>query len=116
MTESEILMKIKKEENKMNVFDVGGLISFMAIVGAAIIGTAIFIGLHKMFDIIHFGFGAIVMWFGCFVVGAFIINIFSGVIGWALSTIWLLIKIGLVIGVVGTGATFIYNKVVGNKK
>ncbi|WP_373897748.1 hypothetical protein ACER0A_011120 [Haloimpatiens sp. FM7315] len=101
----------------MNVFDVGGLISFMALVGSIIIGTAIFVGLHKIFDIVHFGFGAIIgMWCVCCLVAAFIVNMLSGIIGWALSTVWLLVKIALVIVVVGSIVKFIYNKISRNKE
>lgn len=101
----------------MNVFDVGGFISFMALVGSIIIGTAIFVGLHKMFDIVHFGFGAIIgMWCGCCLVAAFIVNIFSGIIGWTLSALWILVKIALVIVVVSSAVKFIYNKIAGKKK
>lgn len=101
----------------MNIFDAGGLISFIGVLGSAIIGTAIFIGVHKIFDIVHFGFGAMAgMWGSCFLIAAFIINIFSGMIWWALSIVWLLVKIGVVIGVVGLGVKFTYNKIAENKE
>lgn len=96
----------------MNVFDVGGLVTAIAVIGSAIIGTAIFVGLHKIFNIIHFGFGAMIsMWFVCCVVAAFIINIFSGVIGWILSLIWLLLKIALIIGVISLVIKLLHDKI-----
>ena len=58
----------------MNIFDAGGLTSIIAVIVTLIIGTGIFILLHKIFDIIHLGFGAMItMWVGCCIVGAFIV-------------------------------------------
>lgn len=101
----------------MNIFDTGGLTTFIAVVVTIIGGTAIFILLHKMFDIVHFGFGAMAtMWFFCCVAAAFIVNIFGGLVGGIFSVIWFLIKIGTIIAVIGSIGKWIYNKVKGISK
>lgn len=85
----------------MGVIEEGGLTGFLLVIVSGIIGTVIFIFLHKIFDIVHFGFKGIVgMWFSCCLVGALIISIFGEIIGWGLSIIWIIIKIILVVKLV----------------
>ena len=101
----------------MNIFDAGGLTTLIAVIATIIIGTGIFILLHKIFDIIHFGFGAVVsMWFGCCVAGAFIVNLLGGLVGGVFSVLWFLIKLALVIGIIGSLGYYLYNKFKGEKE
>lgn len=101
----------------MNVFDAGGLTTFIAVVATIIGGTVIFMLLHKLFDIVHFGFGAMAsMWFGCCIVAAFIVNILGGIFGGLFSIIWFLIKVGAIIAILGAIGKFIYNKLNGKKE
>lgn len=96
----------------MNIFDAGGLVSFVALVMSVIIGIGIYILLNSMFEIVHFGFGAVISFFlGCVVAGAFIVNWFSGLILGFFSVLWFLIRVGLFIG----GIVFIYLKFKSNK-
>ncbi|MFQ7000022.1 MAG: hypothetical protein ACLRRH_01520 [Clostridium sp.] len=96
----------------MNVFDVGGIISFIAVVISAIIGTGLFILLNKLFEIAYFGFKAMIAeWFTCFFIGAFLVNLAFGLISGVVSVLWFLIKIALVIALVGGAGFFIYSKV-----
>ncbi|WP_238881772.1 hypothetical protein [Clostridium sp. YIM B02551] len=96
----------------MNIFDVGGMTTFIAVVATIIGGTAIFILLHKVFDIVHFGFAAMVgFWFFCCVAAAFIVNLLGGIVGVIFSVIWFLIKVGIIIATVGWIGKFIYNKI-----
>lgn len=102
----------------MNVFDIGGITTFIAVVATIIGGTAIFMLLHKMFDIVHFGFGAMVtFWFFCCIVTAFIVNLFGGLVGGIFTVIWFLIRVGIIIAIIGSIGKWIYNKVkgLGNK-
>lgn len=95
----------------MNIFDIGGVTTFMAVVATIIGGTAIFILLHKIFDIVHFGFGAMAsMWFGCCIVVAFAVNFLGGIVGGLFSAVWFLIKIGAIIAIVSVIGRFIYSK------
>ena len=101
----------------MNVFDVGGLVSFVAIVMSLIVGIGIYILLNSMFEITHFGIGAVVsFFFGCVIAGAFIVNLIAGIIGGFLSIVWGLIKIVAGIAIVASIGMFIYNKISGNKQ
>lgn len=101
----------------MNIFDAGGMTTFIAVVATLIGGTGIFILLHKVFDIVHFGFGAMVtFWFFCCVVAAFIVNIFGGLVGGIFTVIWLLIRVGIIIAIIGSIGKWIYNKVKGGGK
>jgi len=98
----------------MNIFDVGGLTTFVAVVATIIGGTVIFMLLHKTFDIVHFGFGAMAsMWFMCCIVAAFIVNLLGGIVGGVFSVLWLLIKIGIIIAIIGSIVKYIYDKVKG---
>ncbi|MPM85918.1 hypothetical protein SDC9_133001 [bioreactor metagenome] len=91
----------------MNIFDAGGVTTFIAVVLTLIGGTFIFLLLHKLFDIIHFGFGAMIsMWFICVVVAAFIVNILGGVA-------WFVIKLGAMIAMVVWIGKNIYYKIKG---
>ncbi|WP_160669673.1 hypothetical protein [Clostridium sp. C8-1-8] len=95
----------------MNVFDAGGFITFIAVVGAIVGGTVIFILLHKIFDIVHFGFGAMAgMWFTCCIVAAVIINFLGGIVGGVFSIIWFLIKVVAIITILGSIGKRIFNK------
>ena len=101
----------------MNIFDAGGLTTFIAVIITLVVGTGIFILLHKIFDIVHFGFGAMItMWVVCCIVGAFIVNLLGGLVGGIFTVIWSLIKVIVGIVVLGAGGMFIYNKVSGNKQ
>lgn len=101
----------------MNIFDLGGFISLIALVISVVIGTIIFKLLHKGFHIVHLGFGAVIgMWCGCCIIGAFIVNVFSGILFWSLSAIWILIRIGLLITILGGLVRFIFIKVNGNRE
>lgn len=97
----------------MNVFDVGGIVSFIAAVISAIIGTGLFKLLNNLFEITYWGgFKAVIAeWFSCFFVGAFIVNLVFGLISGVVSVLWFLIKIALVLGLVGGAGYFIYTKV-----
>lgn len=100
----------------MNVFDVGGIVTVVAVVMSFIVGIGIFILLNNWFEIVHWGFGGVVsFFFGCVVAGAFIVNIFAGLLGGFISVVWGLIKIVAVIAILGSGVMFIYNKVSGKK-
>ncbi|MGM9979390.1 MAG: hypothetical protein ACI33J_11375 [Clostridium sp.] len=96
----------------MNVFDVGGIVSLIATIISAIIGTALFKLLNKLFEIAYLGgFKAVIAeWFSCFFVGAFIVNLAFGLISGVVSVLWFLIKIALIIAVVGGAGYFIYTK------
>lgn len=99
----------------MNIFDVGGLTTFIAVVATIIGGTVIFMLLHKIFDIVHFGFGAMAtMWFFCCVVTAFIVNFLGGIVGGLFSIIWFLIKVGAIFAIIGAIGNFIYTKIKGS--
>lgn len=99
----------------MNIFDAGGLTAFIALVATIIGGTAIFILLHKIFNIVHFGFGAMAsMWFGCCIVAVFIVNFLGGIVGGLFSVIWALIKVGAIIAIIGAIGRFIYTKIKGS--
>ncbi|WP_238882325.1 hypothetical protein [Clostridium sp. YIM B02551] len=99
----------------MNIFDVGGLTTFVAVVATIVGGTIIFMLLHKVFDIVHFGFGAMAsMWFICCIIAAFIVNLFGGIVGGLFSIIWFLIKIGVLIAIIGYIIRFIYTKIKGS--
>lgn len=102
----------------MNVFYVGGIVSFIATVISAIIGTGLFKLLNNLFEIKYLGgFKAIIAeWFSCFFVGAFIVNLVFGLISGVVSVLWFLIKIALIIAVVGGAGYFIYTKVKERKK
>ncbi|WP_411169267.1 hypothetical protein ACH36K_01470 [Clostridium sp. MB05] len=101
----------------MNIFDVGGLTTFIAVIITLIIGTVIFIALHKIFDIIHFGLGAIItMWVVCCIVGAFIVNFLGGLVGGFFTVICVLIKLIAGLAILGAGGMFIYNKLSGKPK
>lgn len=101
----------------MNIFDAGGLTTFIAVIITLVVGTGIFIFLHKIFDIVHFGFGAMItMWVVCCIVGAFIVNFLGGLVGGIFSVIWFLIKLVAGIAILGAGGMFIYNKVSGTKQ
>lgn len=101
----------------MNIFDIGGLTTFIAVVATIIGGTIIFILLHKIFDIVHFGFGAMAsMWFVCCIVTAFIINLLGGLFGGIFSIIWFLIRLALLVIIIGSIGTYIYGKVKGEKE
>ncbi len=97
----------------MNVFYVGGIVSLIATIISAIIGTALFKLLNELFEIAYLGgFKAIIAeWFSCFFVGAFIVNLVFGLISGVVSVLWFLIKIALIIAVVGGVGYFIYTKV-----
>lgn len=101
----------------MNIFDAGGLTTFIAVVATIIGGTVIFMLLHKIFNIIHFGFGAMAsMWFVCCIVVAFIVNFLGGILGGLFAGIWFLIKVGAIIAIIGAIGKFIYNKLNGKKE
>lgn len=101
----------------MNIFDAGGLTTFIAVIITLVVGTGLFILLHKIFDIVHFGFGAMItMWVVWCIVGAFIVNHLGGLVGGIFIVIWSLIKVIVGIVVLGAGGMFIYNKVSGNKQ
>lgn len=101
----------------MNVFDAGGLVTFVAVVMSFIVGVGIYILLNSIFEITHWGIGGVVsFFFGCFIAGAFIVNFFAGLLGGFLSVVWVLIKIIAVIAILGSGVMFIYNKVSGKKQ
>lgn len=101
----------------MNIFDAGGLTSVIAVIVTLIVGTGIFILIHKIFDIIHFGFGAMItMWVVCCIVGAFIVNFLGGLVGGVFSVLWFLIRLALIIGVIGYIVYYLYNKFKGNKE
>ena len=86
----------------MNIFDAGGLTNVIAVIVTLIIGTGIFILLHKIFEIVHLGFGAmIIMWIGCCIGGAFLVNFLGGLVVGVFSVIWFLIRLALMIGVIG---------------
>ena len=98
----------------MNIFDAGGLTSVIAVI-VTLIG--IFILLHKFFEIVHLGFGAMItMWFGCCIVGAFIVNFLGGLVGGVFSVLWFLIRLALMIGVIGYIGYYLYNKFKGSKE
>jgi hypothetical protein len=99
----------------MNIFDVGGLTTFIAVVATIIVGTVIFLLLHKIFDVVHFGFGAMAsMWFTCCIVAAFVVNFLGGIVGGLFSVIWFLIKVGAIIAIIGGIGKFIYSKIKGS--
>ncbi|WP_326512192.1 hypothetical protein [Clostridium intestinale] len=101
----------------MNIFDVGGLTTFIAVVATILGGTVIFMLLHKIFDIIHFGFGAMAsMWFVCCIVAAFIVNFLGGIVGGIFSVIWFLIKVGAIIAIIVTIGKFIYGNLNSKKE
>lgn len=101
----------------MNIFDAGGLTTFIAVIITLVVGTGIFIFLHKIFDIVHFGFGAMItMWVVCCIVGAFIVNFLGGLVGGIFSVIWFLVKLVAGIAIVGSIGMFIYNKLSGTKQ
>jgi hypothetical protein len=101
----------------VNIFDAGGLTTFIAVVATIIGGTVIFMLLHKIFNIVHFGFGAMAsMWFVCCIVAAFIVNFLGGIVGGLFSVIWFLIKVGAIIAIIGSIGKFIYNKLNGKKE
>lgn len=101
----------------MNIFDAGGLTTFIAVVATIIGGTVIFMLLHKIFNIVHFGFGAMAsMWFICCIVAAFIVNFLGGIVGGIFSVIWFLIKVGAIITIIGAIGKFIYNKLNSKKE
>lgn len=102
----------------MNIFDVGGLTTFVTVVATIIGGTVIFMLLHKIIDIVHLGFGAMAsMWFICCIVAAFIVNLLGGICGGVFSVLWFLIKIGIIISIIGSIGKYIYDKIkgLGNK-
>lgn len=93
----------------MNIFDVGGLVTFTAVIITIILGTGIFMGLHKVFDIVHLGFGGMIgMWFGCCIVAAVIVNFLGGLVGGIFSIIWILLKVALIIFLIGFVGRYIY--------
>ena len=95
----------------MNVFDVGGIVSTIALVFTLLIGTGIFIGINTIFECWYFGWGALIgEWL---IVAAFIVNFLSGIVGGLFSVLWFLIKLVVVIGVLGSIVIFIYSKVKG---
>lgn len=97
----------------MNVFDVRGIVSFIATIISAIIGTGLFKLLNNLFEIKYLGgFKAMIAeCFSCFFVGAFIVNLVFGLISGVVSVLWFLIKIALIIVIVGGVGYFIYTKV-----
>lgn len=97
----------------MNIFDVGGITTAIAVIATIIIGTGIFALINKIFDVWYLGgiSGMIGEWFGCCIVSAFIVNWFSGIILGFFSVLWFLIKVGAVI----TGVIFIYQKLKSKK-
>ncbi|MFR8044382.1 MAG: hypothetical protein ACLU7E_20030 [Clostridium butyricum] len=100
----------------MNVFDVGGIVTAIAVIVTLLIGTGIFIGINTILEIWYFGFGALIgEWFECVIVAAFIVKFLGGIVGGIFSIIWLLIKIGLSISVISYIGMFIYKKIKGNK-
>lgn len=100
----------------MNIFDAGGLISFVAVVMSVIVGVGIYILLHNIFEITHLGFGAVIsFFFGCVIAGAFIVNILASLLGGFISVVWGLVKIIAIIAIIGYGVMFIYNKISGKK-
>lgn len=101
----------------MNIFDVGGLVSFVAVVLSVIVGVGIYMLLNSMFEITHLGFGAVIsFFFGCVVAGAFIVNILAGLLGGFISVVWGLAKIIVTIAIIGYGIMFIYNKISGRNQ
>ena len=100
----------------MNIFDAGGLTTAVAVIITVILGTAIFVLLHEIFDIIHFGFGAMIsMWGGCCVVAAVIVNFFGGIVGGIFSVLWVLIRLALIVGIIGYIGSYLYNRIKENK-
>lgn len=98
----------------MNIFDVGGITTFIAVVATIIGGTAIFMLLHKMFDIVHFGLGAVItFFFFCCVAAAFVVNLIGGLVGGIFSVAWFLVRIGIAIAVIASIGKYIYSKVKG---
>ncbi|SHJ87064.1 hypothetical protein SAMN02745248_01175 [Hathewaya proteolytica DSM 3090] len=101
----------------MNIFDAGGLVSFVALVMSLIVGIGIYMLLNNLFEIKHFGFGALIsFFFGCVLAGAFIVNIIAGLLGGFLSVVWGLAKIIAIIAILGYGIILIYNKVTAKKQ
>lgn len=96
----------------MNVFDVGGITTGIAVIATIIIGTGIFALINTIFEIWYLGFGAMVgEWVVCCVVGAFIVNWLSGIILGLFSILWFLIRLGALIA----GIVFIYQKIKSKK-
>ncbi|MGG7179253.1 hypothetical protein ACQPU1_16910 [Clostridium paraputrificum] len=101
----------------MNIFDAGGLTTFIAVIITLAVGTGIFILLHNIFEIVHFGFGAMItMWVVCCIVGAFIVNFLGGLVGGIFSILWFLIRLALIIGVISYIGYYLYNKLKGKKE
>lgn len=101
----------------MNIFDVGGLTTTIAVIITILVGTGIFIAINTILEIWYFGIGALITeWVVCCIVGAFIVNFLGGLVGGILSVIWFLIKLVAGIAILGAGGMFIYNKVTGTKQ
>lgn len=65
----------------MNIFDVGGIVSTIALIFTLLIGTGIFIGINTIFECWYFGWRALIgEWLGCVIVAAFIVNFLSGIV------------------------------------
>lgn len=93
---------------------------FITIAFGVVVGTMIFIGLHKMFDIYHFGFKGIAsMWLGCFFAAMLILAIIVKVLGAIFGFIGTLIVFAIKIGAIGLmvyGLYYGYKKIKGNKE
>lgn len=101
----------------MNVFDVGGVVSFVALVISFLLGIGIYVLLNSFFEITHFGFGALIgFFFSCVVAGALIVNFLAGLLGGVISVVWGLLKIIAIIAIIGYLIMFIYNKISGKNQ
>jgi hypothetical protein len=84
----------------MNIFDMGGIVAFIALVVSIIGGTGLFLFINTIFEIRYFGFGAMAgEWFVCVIICAFIINFLGGIFVGFLSVVWFIAKIALLIAV-----------------
>lgn len=101
----------------MNIFDVGGLTTTIAVIITILVGTGIFIAINTLLEIWYFGIGALITeWVVCCIVGAFIVNFLGGLVGGIFSILWFLIRLALVIGVIGYIGYYLYNKFKGSKE
>ncbi len=101
----------------MNIFDVGGLTTIIAVMMTLIVGTGIFIAINTIFECWYFGIGAMISeWVVCCIVGAFIVNFLGGLVGGIFSILWFLIKLALIIGIIGYIVHYLYNKFKGSKE
>lgn len=101
----------------MNIFDVGGITTTIAVIVTLLVGTGIFIAINTIFECWYFGIGAMITeWVVCCIVGAFIVNFLAGLVGGIFSIIWFLIKSVALIGIIGAGGMFIYSKLSGKQE